>query len=388
MDFCFTPEQLALQDMAQTFAAKELRPRAAQIDTQSLYDPTLLHLLGSLGFLSLNIPIAYGGAGISDLLSQALVIRELAKECASTAEIVAINAMVNDVLTAFGTQQQQEKYLSATADGALGAFAMTEPNAGSDAASIRTSATFNGAGYELNGEKCFISNIGTQVGHHAIVFAVTDPQKGKAGISAFIVEHGTPGFCIGSPENKMGIRAAIVSGVAFNHCQIPTENRIGNEGDGYAIAMYALERGRISMAAQAVGISEAAIAKSAAYLSVRQQFGAALERQQGLQWYLAEMATRTEAALALIYRACDAAERDLPLLKYSSMCKYFAAETAVYVTNKALQLHGGYGYMKDYPIERLYRDARITPIYEGTSEIQKNLIAREIIRDLQKECRP
>lgn len=279
--------------------------------------------------------------------------------------------MVNDVLAAFGNQQQQEKYLSAAADGALGAFAMTEPTAGSDAASIRTSATTNDDGYELNGEKCFISNIGTQVGHHAIVFAVTDPQKGKAGISAFIVEHGTPGLVIGPPENKMGIRAAIVSGVAFNHCQIPAENRLGNEGDGFSIAMYALERGRISMVAQAVGISEAAIAQSAAHLSLRQQFGAALERQQGSQWYLAEMSTRTEAALALIYQACDAAERGLPLLKYSSMCKYFAAETAVYVTNKALQLHGGCGYMKDYPIERLYRDARIIPIYEGTSEIQK-----------------
>lgn len=374
-------EQKILAEMARTFARSELRGKAAGMDQSGSYDAALLGQLGALGFLSVNIPVEYGGSGISDLLSRAVMIKELAAECASTAEIVAIHSMVNDILVRFGSDRQKEKYLTLAAKGALGAFAMTESAAGSDARAIATRAAAVDGGYEIQGEKCFISNIGADCGAYAIVFAAEEGEPKR--ISAFIVDRDTPGFLVGAPENKMGIRAAVVSSVTLDRCRVPAENRIGAAGEGFDIAMYALESGRIEMAAQAVGICQAALALSAAHIKSRRQFGRPLHHQQGLRWYIADMATRTEAAMSLIYDACQAYDNGCSSRKLSSMCKYFAAETAVYVTNKAVQLHGGCGYMKDYAVERLYRDARIIPIYEGTSEIQKNIIAKEILSELE-----
>ncbi|MCQ4770366.1 acyl-CoA dehydrogenase family protein, partial [Intestinimonas massiliensis] len=227
---------------------------------------------------------------------------------------------------------------------------------------------------------CFISNMGPTEGDYVVVIALTEPDKGVKGMSAIVVDRGTPGFTVGKREEKMGIRGADISELIFEDCRVPRSNLVGKEGEGFKIAMMALDGGRIGMAAQALGICEAAIAASVKYMGERVQFGKPIGKNQGLQWYLADMATRTEAAKALILEAAVAADNGQPLSKLAAMCKYYASENAVWVTNKALQIHGGYGYMRDYPIERMYRDARIVPIYEGTSEVQKMVIAREVMK--------
>lgn len=368
-----------IRQLARDFAEGELAPVAAEMDSTGHFHMEIITKMAEVGFTALNVPEEYGGPALDDIC-KVLIISELAKHCASTAEVISVHTLVNDIFIKHGTPEQKEKYLRAAVAGKIGAFALTEPGAGSDAAAVKTKAVVDGDDYIINGSKCFISNMGPEEGDYVVVLALTDPEKGLRGMSAIVVDRGTPGFSVGKTESKMGLRAAAVSELVFEDCRVPRSNLVGAEGQGFKIAMMALDGGRVGMSAQALGICDAAIEASARYMKERVQFGKPIANLEGLQWYLAEMGTRTEAARALVFQAADALTRGQPATKLASMAKYFAAENAVYVTNKALQIHGGYGYMTDYPIERLYRDARIIPLYEGTSEIQKNIIAREMLK--------
>ncbi len=378
MEFKLTPDHEAIIADVRAFAKKEIAPFAAEIDAESKFPAEIIKKMAELGYMGINIPEEYGGAGLDDVY-KVLVVREIAKCCASTAEILAVQSLVNDILVTKGTKEQKEKYLPMVAEGKIGAFALTEAGAGSDASAARTKAVSDGDNYIINGSKCFISNMGPEEGDYVILIALTDPSAGVKGMSAIIVDRGTPGFSIGKVEDKMGIRGAAVSELVFEDCVVPKTNLIGKEGEGFKIAMSALDGGRIGIAAQALGIAEAAIDASVEYSKQRSQFGKPISALQGIQWYLADMATRTEAAKLLILQAADMRSRGENVTKEAAMAKYFASENAVYVTDRAVQIHGGYGYMKDYPIERMYRDARITPLYEGTSEVQKMVISRAVI---------
>ena len=375
----FTEDQQMIQQLARDFAASELAPIAAEIDREERIPKEIIEKMAEIGFTALNVPEEYGGPGL-DTVCKVLVVSELARQCASTAEVIAVHTLVNDIFLKHGTEAQKQKYLTAAVEGKIGAFALTEAGAGSDAAAAKTKAVVDGDDYVINGSKCFISNMGPTEGDYVVVIALTEPEKGVKGMSAIVVDRGTLGFTVGKREEKMGIRGAAISALIFEDCRVPRSNLVGKEGEGFKIAMMALDGGRIGMAAQALGICEAAIAASVKYMGERVQFGKPIGKNQGLQWYLADMATRTEAAKALILEAAVAADNGQPLSKLAAMCKYYASENAVWVTNKALQIHGGYGYMRDYPIERMYRDARIVPIYEGTSEVQKMVIAREVMK--------
>ena len=378
MEFKLTPDHEAIIADVRAFAKKEIAPFAAEIDAESKFPAEIIKKMAELGYMGINIPEEYGGAGLDDVY-KVLVVREIAKCCASTAEILAVQSLVNDILVTKGTKEQKEKYLPMVAEGRIGAFALTEAGAGSDASAARTKAVSDGDNYIINGSKCFISNMGPEEGDYVILIALTDPSAGAKGMSAIIVDRGTPGFSIGKVEDKMGIRGAAVSELVFEDCVVPKTNLIGKEGEGFKIAMSALDGGRIGIAAQALGIAEAAIDASVEYSKQRSQFGKPISALQGIQWYLADMATRTEAAKLLILQAADMRSRGENVTKEAAMAKYFASENAVYVTDRAVQIHGGYGYMKDYPIERMYRDARITPLYEGTSEVQKMIISSAVI---------
>ena len=378
MEFKLTPDHAAIIADVRAFAKKEIAPFAAEIDAESKFPAEIIKKMAELGYMGINIPEEYGGAGLDDVY-KVLVVREIAKCCASTAEILAVQSLVNDILVTKGTKEQKEKYLPMVSEGRIGAFALTEAGAGSDAGAARTKAVSDGDNYIINGSKCFISNMGPEEGDYVILIALTDPSAGVKGMSAIIVDRGTPGFSIGKVEDKMGIRGAAVSELVFEDCVVPKTNLIGKEGEGFKIAMSALDGGRIGIAAQALGIAEAAIDASVEYSKQRSQFGKPISALQGIQWYLADMATRTEAAKLLILQAADMRSRGENVTKEAAMAKYFASENAVYVTDRAVQIHGGYGYMKDYPIERMYRDARITPLYEGTSEVQKMVISRAVI---------
>lgn len=379
MTFQLTEDQEMIRQLARDFAEAELAPIAAKIDQEEYIPETVIQKMAEIGFTALNVPEAYGGPEL-DTVSKVLVVSELARACASTAEIIAVHTLVNDIFLVHGTEEQKRKYLTAAVEGKIGAFALTEPGAGSDAAAAKTKAVVDGDDYIINGSKCFISNMGPSEGDYVVVIALTDPELKTRGMSAIVVDRNTPGFTIGKREEKMGIRGADISELVFEDCRVPRSNLIGAEGQGFKIAMMALDGGRVGMAAQGLGIADAAIEATVKYMGERVQFGKPIGKLQGLQWYLADMATRTEAAWALTLEAACALDEGRPATKLAAMCKYYAAENAVWVTNKALQIHGGYGYMRDYPIERMYRDARIVPIYEGTSEIQKGIIARELLK--------
>lgn len=378
MNFKLTPDHEAIIADVKAFAKKEIAPLAAEIDSESKFPAEIIKKMAELGYMGINIPEEYGGSGLDDVY-KVLVVREIAKYCASTAEILAVQSLVNDIIIRKGTEEQKKKYLPMVNEGKLGAFALTEAGAGSDAGAVRTKAISHRDNYIINGSKCFISNMGPEEGDFVILIALTDPSAGMKGMSAIIVDRGTPGFSIGKVEDKMGIRGAAVSELIFEDCVVPKTNLIGKEGEGFKIAMSALDGGRIGIAAQALGIAEAAIEASVEYSKQRNQFGKPVSALQGIQWYLADMATRTEAAKLLILQAADMRSRGENVTKEAAMAKYYASENAVYVTDRAVQIHGGYGYMKDYPIERMYRDARITPLYEGTSEVQKMVISRAVI---------
>lgn len=379
MDFELTDNQKMIRKMVREFAEKEIAPVAEELDKESKYPTEILEKMAPLGLLGIMIPQEYGGAGL-DAVSFAIAIEEISKQCASTGVITEVhNSLVACPLMHYGDEEQKEKYLPILAKGEkIGAFAGTEPNAGSDLGSMETTAKLEGDKYIINGSKTFITS-GSEAGI-LIVFASIDKSKGPKGISAFIVESDWDGFIVGDIYDKMGINANHVSELFFEDMEVPKENLLGEEGDGFKIALAALDHGRIGIAAQAVGIAQAAIDECVEYSKQREQFGRPISKFQAIQWKLADMETRTEAARLLVYEAAAAADSGGRFSKEAAMAKLFASETAMDVAIDGVQVHGGYGYTKEYKVERLFRDAKITEIYEGTSEIQKIVIARELLR--------
>ena len=380
MDFSLTREQEMLKKLAQQFAETELEPVAEEVDREHYFPADNFRKMAEVGLTGIGVPKEYGGIG-GGCAEKVIAVSEFGKKCMASASILSIHLICPHAILKYGTEEQKQKYLPRlTKGGELGAFALTEPNAGSDAAGVKTTAVYDAETdeYVLNGTKCFISG-GARAGV-LVIFASTDPSKGVKGISAFIVEKGTPGFTSGKIENKMGIAGSETAELIFEDCRIPASNLLGKLNQGFKIAMQALDGARIGVGAQAIGIAEGAIDLAVKYSHERVQFGKPISAQQGIQWYFAEMATKTAAAHALVERAAYLQDAGQPYTQAAAMCKLYAAENARFVTNLALQIHGGYGYMKDYPLERMYRDAKITEIYEGTSEVHKIVIAREVLK--------
>lgn len=380
MDFSLTEEQEAIRQMAAEFADKELGPHARELDAKGEYPWDNLRKLARYGYLGMMLPAEFGGSG-ADVLSHTLCVEEVSRACAATGVIMEIhNSLTCDGIYRFGTDEQKARYLPALARGEkIGAFALTEPGAGSDPSGIRTVAARDGNDFVINGTKHFITGAGQA--HLYLLFAMTDPSKGTKGISAFIVEKGMPGLSFGPPEDKMGIRASHTGELIFRDCRVPAENLVGSEGEGYKIALTLLDGGRIGIGAQAVGISRAAFDAALRYSQERVQFGQAISGFQAIQWMLADMATEIEAARLLVYRAAYLRGKGVRCTKEVAMAKLFASEVAMRTTIKAVQIHGGYGYMREYNVERYMRDAKITEIYEGTSEIMRLLIASALLKE-------
>lgn len=379
--FELTREQEMLVKMVRQFSENEIAPLADEADRTGEFPNETTMKLCKLGLLGLNVPREYGGAGLKDV-DKVLAIMEVARACSSTGEMFAVQLLVNDIIVHHGTEEQKQKYLGMTCkEGKIGAFGLTEPGAGSDAGGLQTTAVQDGDYYILNGSKCFISNIGPHEGDYVILIAVTDKvKKAHGGMTAFLVDRNTPGFTVGKLEDKMGIRGAAVSELIFEDCRIHKSQILGKVGKGFHIAMSGLDSGRVGIASQACGEAQAALDAAIDYAKQRSQFGKPIASKQGLQWYLAEMATKLEAAKLLTLKAADLRDRNEPSAMNASMAKFYAAEIANEIAAKAVQIHGGYGYMKDYAIERIYRDARILTIYEGTSEVQKIVIAKELLK--------
>lgn len=379
MNFTLTKEQEMVRNVMREFAVNEVEPIAADIDETGRFPKENVEKMARAHMLGIPFPEEYGGAG-GDEVAYAIAVEELSKVCATTGVILSAHTSLGSwPIYKFGTEEQKQKYLVPLAKGEkLGAFGLTEPNAGTDAAGQQTVAVLDGDHYVLNGSKIFITN-GGQADTY-VIFAMTDRTKGTRGISAFIVEADTPGFSIGKVEDKLGIRGSATTELIFQNCRIPKENLLGEEGKGFKIAMATLDGGRIGIAAQALGIAQGALDVTVEYLKERQQFGRPLSKFQGLQWMVADMETEINAARLLVYRAAFNKANGLPYNKEAAMAKLFAANTAMSVTTKCVQLHGGYGYTKDYPVERMMRDAKITEIYEGTSQVQQMVIAANLLR--------
>ena len=379
MDFELSEEQLLIRGMVKEFAASEVAPIAAEIDRNHRFPEESIPTLAKLNLLGVPYPEEFGGAG-ADNVSYVLVIEELARVCASTAAIVSGHTSLGTwPIFEFGTSAQKEKYVTNLASGSmLGAFAITEPGAGTDAAAGKATAVVDGDEYVLNGSKIFITNGGYADVY--IVTAMTDLAAGTRGISAFLVEKDAPGFSVGEKEHKMGIKASSTTPLYFSDCRIPKDALLGKEGKGFKIAMAALDGGRIGIAAQALGIAQGAFDASIAYAKERVQFGKPLAALQAIQWMIADMATDIDAARLLVYRAAWMKDQGLPYGTAASMAKLFASETSTRVADRAIQIHGGYGYTESYPVERAYRDAKITELYEGTSEVQRLVIAGSLLR--------
>ena len=379
MNFTLTKEQELVRQMVRDFAVNEVKPIAAEIDVTERFPMENVKKMGELGMMGIPFPTEFGGAG-GDVLSYILAVEELSKVCATTGVILSAHtSLCASLINENGTPEQKEKYLRDLCTGnKIGAFGLTEPGAGTDAAGQQTTAVLDGDNYILNGSKIFITNGG--VADTFIVFAMTDKSKGTKGISAFIVEKGFPGFSIGKKEDKLGIRASSTTELIFENCVVPKENLIGREGKGFGIAMKTLDGGRIGIAAQALGIAEGALDESIKYMKERKQFGRPIAAFQGLQWMVAEMSTKIEAARFLVYKAAWLKENKQPYSIDAARAKLYAAEVAMDVTTKAVQLFGGYGYTKEYPVERMMRDAKITEIYEGTSEVQKMVISGSLLK--------
>jgi butyryl-CoA dehydrogenase len=378
MDFGLTEEQEMFRRSARDFAREELESQAKELDETHRVPLDSLKKLGKLGYLGMVVPEAYGGIG-ADAISYAIVMEELSKACASTSTAVSVqNSLVEFPSVEFGNEAQKKKYLPKLAAGEwMGAFALTEPESGSDAGAMKTTAVKKGNGYILNGTKRFITNAG--FADLFIVFAATAPEQGKRGVSCFLVERNTSGFTVGKEEDKLGIRGSSTCELHFQDCFVPAEQMLGEAGAGYRIALTTLDAGRIGIAAQALGIADAALDESVKYAKERQAFGRFLADFQAIQFMLADMKTKVEAARLLVYQAAWKKDRHEDYVAEASIAKLYAAEIASEVADMAVQIHGGYGYIKDYKVERLYRDARITRIYEGTSEIQKLVIARTML---------
>ena len=379
MNFDLTREQELIQQMVREFAINEVKPIASEIDESEEFPMENVKKMGELGMMGIPFPKEVGGAG-GDVLSYIIAVEELSKVCATTGVILSAHtSLCASVINENGTPEQKAKYLSDLCSGKkIGAFGLTEPGAGTDAAGQQTTAVLEGDHYVLNGSKIFITNGG--VAETFIIFAMTDKSKGTKGISAFIVEKSFPGFSIGNLENKMGIRASSTTELVMENCIVPKENLIGKEGKGFGIAMKTLDGGRIGIAAKALGIAEGAFEECVQYMKERKQFGRPLSAFQGLQWYMAEMDVKIQAAKHLVYKAACLKQAGKPYTVDAARAKLFAAEVAMDVTTKAVQLHGGYGYTREYPVERMMRDAKITEIYEGTSEVQKMVISGNIFR--------
>ena len=372
-----TEEQTMIRDMARDFAQERLLPNAAEWDKEGTFPSDELREMGELGLFGMTIPEAWGGAE-TDYVSFALAIEEIAAGDGACSTILSVNnSVVCGPLLNFGSDYLKEKYLKPLASGTmLGCFCLTEPQAGSDASALRMRAVREGDEYVLNGTKQFITS--GKYGQVAIVFAVTDPAAGKKGISAFVVPTDNPGYQVASIESKMGQHASDTAQIVFDNCRIPASHRIGEEGEGYKIALSNLESGRIGIAAQSVGMARAAFEVATAYAKERESFDQPIIRHQAVAFRLADMATQVEAAHQMVMHAASLRDAGVPCLKEACMAKLFASETAEKVCSAAIQVHGGYGYLTDFPVERIYRDVRITQIYEGTSDIQRIVISRAI----------
>ncbi|PJI09369.1 MULTISPECIES: acyl-CoA dehydrogenase [Clostridium] len=379
MDFALTKEQELTRKMVREFAENEVKPIAAEIDETERFPMENVKKMAKYGMMGIPFSKEYGGAG-GDVLSYILAVEELSKVCGTTGVILSAHtSLCASLINEYGTEEQKQKYLVPLAKGEkIGAYGLTEPNAGTDSAGQQTTAVLDGDHYVLNGSKIFITNGG--VADVFCVFAMTDKSQGSRGISGFIVEKGFKGFSIGKVENKMGIRASSTTELVFEDCIVPKENLIGKEGKGFKIAMSTLDGGRIGIAAQALGLAEGAFNEARDYMKERKQFGRSLNKFQGLSWAMAEMKTNIESAKYLVYKAAWCKDNKLPYNEAAALAKLRAADVAMDVTTKAVQLFGGYGYTKDYPVERMMRDAKITEIYEGTSQVQKLVIANHIFR--------
>ena len=378
MNFQLTKEQEFVRKMVREFAVTEVEPLAADIDKEHRFPVETVEKMAKYGLLGVPFPTEYGGAG-ADHISYAITVEELSRVCASTGVICSAHtSLCCWPIFNWGNEEQKKKYLPDLLSGKkLGAFGLTEPNAGTDASGQQTRAEDMGDYWLLNGAKVFITNGG--YAETFVVMAMTDKTKGNHGISAFIVEKGDEGFSIGKTEDKMGICASSTTELIFQNCKIPKDRLLADVGQGFKVAMSTLDGGRIGIASQALGIAQGALDVTVEYMKARKQFGKSLSKFQALQFMVAELATEIEAARLLVYRAADMKDKHLAYGPAAAMAKYFAAETAMHVTTKCVQLHGGYGYTKDYPVERMMRDAKITEIYEGTTEVQKMVIAASVL---------
>ncbi len=379
MDLALTAEQEAMRRTVRDFARDVIAPRARETDERDEFPRDVIRRMGDLGILGLPVPEEWGGVG-ADYLSYILAIEEVSYQSAAIGVILAVHTGVATLpIVMFGTDDQKRRYVERLATGEwIGAFALTEPDAGSDARAIRTRAVRDGDGYVLNGSKAFITNGG--VADVYTVFAVTHPERGAHGVTAFLVEQGTPGFAVGRREEKMGLHGSPTAALEFADVRLAPAQRLGAEGEGFKIAMSQLDGGRIGIAAQALGIARAAFDAAVAYTKTRRQFGRAIADFQATRLTLAQMATDIEAAQLLTYRAAGMRSRGQPCTAEASMAKLFASDTAMRVTTDAVQLFGGYGYTREYPVERLMRDAKVTQIYEGTNQIQRIVIAKSLER--------
>jgi butyryl-CoA dehydrogenase len=378
MDFTLSKEHEMARNLYREFAQKEVKHLAQEVDETEEFPAETVAKMQKLGFLGIPMPKEYGGQGC-DTLCYAMCVEELSKVCGTTGVIVSAHtSLCAEPIRKWGTEEQKQKFLVPLSNGSkLGAFGLTEPGAGTDASGQQTKAILDGDEYVINGSKIFITN--GKVADTYVIFAMTDKSKGTRGISAFILEKGTPGFTFGTKEKKMGIRGSATYELIFTDCRIPKENLLGQEGKGFGIAMTTLDGGRIGIASQALGIAAGALEVTVAYVKERKQFGKSLAQFQNTQFQLADMATKVEAARMLVYKAAIAKDTQKKYSLEAAMAKLYAAEVAMEVTTKAVQLHGGYGYTREYDVERMMRDAKITEIYEGTSEVQRMVISASLL---------
>ncbi|HHY73820.1 MAG TPA: acyl-CoA dehydrogenase [Bacillus bacterium] len=380
MNFQLSEEHEMLRKMIRDFANEVVAPTAAERDEEARFDREIFEQMAELGLTGIPWPEEYGGSGF-DYLAYVIAVEELSRVCASTGVTLSAHvSLAGWPIYKFGSEEQKQKYLRPMAEGKkIGAYGLTEPGAGSDAGGMKTIARLVGDEYILNGSKIFITNGG--IADTYVVFALTDPEQKTKGVSAFIIEKDFPGFSVGKKENKLGIRSSPTTEIIFEDCRVPKENLLGNEGEGFKIAMMTLDGGRNGIAAQAVGIAQGALDAAVAYAKERKQFGKPIALQQGIGFKLADMATAIEASRLLTYQAAWKESAGLPYGQASAMAKLMAGDTAMKVTTEAVQVFGGYGYTKEYPVERYMRDAKITQIYEGTQEIQRLVISRMLITD-------
>ncbi|RHW40223.1 acyl-CoA dehydrogenase [Neobacillus notoginsengisoli] len=379
MNFKLSEEHEMIRKMVRDFARNEVAPTAAERDEEERFDREIFDKMAELGLTGIPWPEEYGGIG-SDYLAYCIAVEELSRVCASTGvTLSAHTSLAGWPIYKFGSEEQKQKYLRPMAEGSkIGAYGLTEPGSGSDAGAMKTTARLDGDHYVLNGAKIFITNGG--IADIYVVFALTDPTSKQRGTTAFIIEKDSPGFSVGKKEKKLGIRSSPTTEIIFEDCRVPVENRLGEEGEGFKIAMMTLDGGRNGIAAQAVGIAQGALDAAVDYAKERHQFGKPIAANQGISFKLADMATATEASRLLTYQAAWLESEGLPYSKASAMAKLFAGDTAMNVTTEAVQVFGGYGYTKDYPVERFMRDAKITQIYEGTQEIQRLVISRMLTK--------